>query len=155
MVDVIEISEEVEEEPLEGVEELEFKRQDAERAKIGAVEGFIVLGAAAIADLFEILAGLVFWVPIFGQVIWFLAFTFGLFISGTILIWSLLRGISGRLVVKRAVRRLIFLMGGFLADALTVGVLPIRTITLAITIWLNNRSQGKELSGILKLLEKV
>jgi|SRR3989344_3921101 len=150
-----ELEEEVEDELPEDEEELEFKRQASERAKIGAIESFMVLAAAASADALEMLAGLIGWIPIIGQIAWFFAFAFGLVVSGALLLWAFLRGISGGIVIKKSVTRLIILAGGFLADALTAGILPIRTITLALTIWFNNRAEGKNLSGIIKLLEKV
>src|SRR3989344_1331244 len=139
----------------EDKDELEFRRGGAERAKIGIVEGLMVLMTAAAADTLELFAGFMVWIPILGQIAWLFAFTFGFFVSGTLLLWAFLRGVSGGTVMKKVVKRLIMLAGGFLADALTAGILPIRTITMALTIWLNNRAEGKELSGIIKLLEKV
>lgn len=150
--------EEVEDEGLEAPEdqeELEFRRQAAEGAKIGGVEQFMVLATAAIADTFEIFAGLIGWIPVLGWMTWFFAYAFGLFVSGALFVWALLRGVTGGIVVKKAFKRLVTLVGGFVADAMTAGILPMRTITLWLTIRLNNKDQSGELSRVTKLLKKV
>lgn len=71
-------------------------------------------------------------------------FIFGLLVSGGVYVLLLLKGVVGVF----AVRILIVLMAGLVLDAATAGILPARTIAVAITIWLHNRECNKKLKRI-------
>ncbi len=135
----------------QNLEELKTESENSERAKISLPETIILIMLSGIADAFEFFSGLSFPVPIIGQVVWLIAFAFGIFISTIIILWSIFRGAKGRFVIKR----LVILTISFLFDAATAGVLPIRTIALAITIWLNNHLEEKNLQRVLALLGKI
>lgn len=136
-------------------EALRGEASEYEDVKISLPESIIVVLLAASADAFEIVAALIAAVPVVGLVVWLMAFSFGIFVSVIIIIWSLLKGARGSFVVKYATRRLIALIGGAILDALTGGILPMRTIVLIITIWLNNHFADKDLERVLSLLKKV
>lgn len=129
---------------LEELEEWENKRRQAERDKISFIEALLLLMLAAAADLFEIVAGLTIVLSIIGLI-------FGFFVSGIILMWAILRGGSGYLVF----RRLIINIGGWLFDAAFLGILPIRTIALLLTIWVNNRDANKRIRETEERIEEI
>ena len=129
---------------LEELEEQEFKLRQAERDKIGLVEALLLLMLAAAADLFEIVAGLT-------VVLWLIGLVFGFFVSGVILMWAILRGGSSYLVF----RRIIITIGGWLLDAATLGILPIRTLALLLTIWYNNHDANKRIKEAMERIEEI
>ena len=86
-----------------------------------------------------------------GIVIWLPVFLFGLSVSIGIFMWSMLRGVNGSFFVKRA----LILIVGFVFDGMTAGVVPIRTLTLIITIWLNNHFEKEKLDRMIAKLEKI
>ncbi len=135
------------------IDELINQAAEHEKEKISLPETIIFILLAASADVFEIF-GVVVSLSGVGAAIGILAFLYGLMISFVIVLWSFFRSVGGSIVVKLAVRRSMALIGGAVADALTGGVLPMRTIVLAITIWLNNKFADKELGRILGILEK-
>ncbi len=135
------------------IDELINQAAEHEKEKISLPETIIFILLAASADVFEIF-GVVVSLSGVGAAIGILAFLYGLMISFVIILWSFFRSVGASIVVKLVVRRSMALMGGAVADALTGGVLPMRTIVLAITIWLNNKFADKELGRILGILEK-
>lgn len=131
-----------------GIEELgewEDKRRRAEKDKISFfVEGMLMLMVAATADFFEILTGL-------SVVLWLIGLIFGLFASGIIFMWAILRGGEGYLMF----RRVIINIAGWFFDAALLGFLPIRTLALSLTIWVNNKDANKRLKEATEHIEEV
>lgn len=153
---------------MEGGEEYKIEREDEEEssakadyaqgAKITLPEIILTVSASSVADIAEFLGTLALAIPVIGVAIYGLCYIFGLVVSGGLFLWSSLRGVSGSFFVKR----LVIMTAGLLADEATGGGLPIRTITLIIVIYLNNRfeegTKNKILSGIekgLKILGKA
>ena len=135
----------------EDPEELEHQRNNSEKAKITLPETIIFTMLSLFTDTIEILAGLVNILPVLGQAIWFIVWVFGIFVSAIIILWSFIRGVHGRYGIKMAVTRII----GFVFDSALAGILPIRTLTLIITIWINNHLEGKNINRLVSLLEKA
>lgn len=130
---------------LEELEEWEDKKRRAEKDKISFfVEGMLLLMVAAVADFFEILTGL-------SVVLWLVGLVFGLFASGIIFMWAILRGGEGYLVF----RRIIINIAGWLFDAVLLGILPIRTIALLLTFWYNNRDAKKRIEEATTRIEEI
>lgn len=126
------------------LEDQEWKRRQAERDKVSLVEAILLLMVAATADVFEVIAGLtIFLLP--------LGLIFGLLASGTIFMWAILRGGSGYLVF----RRIIITIGGWFLDAVFLGILPIRTIALFLTFWVNNRDANRRLREAVERIEQL
>jgi len=134
----------------ENIEELEFKHDEARRAKIGGVEAYFLIVFSVIADILDIIA-FVLALTVVGALIAVILKFFSLMISGLIVMWSFLRGLHGRFVIKAV----IILILGFILDELSMGLLPIKTISLVIVIWLNNHFTKKQLKEILSVLERV
>ncbi len=132
-------------------EELNTELEDNERAKISLPEIIVLIilaGSADALELFSLFAIKTIVIPIMA---WF----YGIFISATIFLWLMFRGASGGITIKQIVkRRLVPLIIGFTADMITGGFAPIRTITLAIVIFLNNKFSEQHREKILKLLGK-
>lgn len=126
------------------LEEWEEKRRQAERDKIGLVEALLLLMLAAAADLFEIIAGLTIVLAIIGVL-------FGFFVSGIIFIWAILRGGTSYLIF----RRVAITVGGWLLDVLSLGILPIRTLALLLTIWYNNHDANKRIKEATAKIEEL
>ena len=128
--------------------------EDAEKSSNAIVttpEKIITVTTSSIADGLELLSGLALGMPVIGWALWGLSFFFGIFVSAGLFTWSMLRGVNGSFFVKR----LLILALGFILDEATLGILPIRTITLIIVIWLNNHFEQKKLEEIFGILEKV
>ncbi|MBI3088896.1 MAG: hypothetical protein HYY99_01420 [Candidatus Colwellbacteria bacterium] len=141
----IEIADELKTSPALGeLEEWEEKRRRAERDKVGLVEALLLLMLAATADVFEIIAGLT-------VVLWIIGLILGLFVSGVIFMWAVLRGGSTYLIF----RRVIITVGGWLLDAALLGILPIRTIALFLTIWINNRDASRRGREAIEKIEEI
>lgn len=134
----------------ESIEELEFKHDEARRAKIGGVEAYFLIVFSVIADILDIIA-FVLALTVAGALIAVILKFFSLMISGFIVMWSFLRGLLGRFVIKAV----IILILGFILDELSMGLLPIKTISIVIVIWLNNHFTKKQLKEILSVLERV
>ncbi len=132
-------------------EEMLRDADKSSNAIITLPEKIITITLSAIADGLEIVAILVVGVPIIGWVFWAASFFFGFLVSVSIFIWSMLRGVNGSFFVKR----LLILLFGFILDEATLGIFPIRTFTLIITTWLNNRFEQKKLTETLARLEKI
>ncbi len=150
-----EITEEIEEEieiaagvktslALGELEEWEDKRRRGERDKIGLVEALLLLMLAASADLFEIVAGLTVVLAIIGLL-------FGFFVSGIIFMWAILRGGTGYLIF----RRVIINVAGWLLDVFSLGILPIRTLALLLTIWYNNHDANRRIKEAMGRIEEI
>ncbi len=140
-------------EKLNKKDELELELENSEKAKISLPEIIIFMILAGSSDAFELFSAFVFGVPVIGQIIWIMALLYGFFVSSITLFWSIFRDVSGGFVVKQIVKRKIVpLIVGFTADSFTGGFLPIRTITLGIVIWLNNKLTEQQRDKILKLL---
>ena len=137
------------------IEDLESQQDESERAKISLPESLILLMLSASADIFEIIGFLAFGAFPVGTILWILSIAYGLFVSIVLIFWAFLRSVYGRFIVQRLVKRkLIPLLIGFLFEAGTVTTLPARTISLAITIWLNNHFEENELQRIVGVLQK-
>lgn len=150
-----EIAEEIEEEieiaagvktslALGELEEWEDKRRRGERDKIELVEALLLLMLAASADLFEIVAGLTVVLAIIGLL-------FGFFVSGIIFMWAILRGGTGYLIF----RRVIINVAGWLLDVFSLGILPIRTLALLLTIWYNNHDANRRIKEAMGRIEEI
>ena len=136
----------------EDPEKLEHQRNNSEKAKISLPETVIFTMLALFMDSLEFLGGLANVLPVIGPAIWFIIWVMGLFVSAIILLWTFIRGAHGRRAVKIGLGRLL----GFLADAfIFVGWLPIRTLVLVITIWINNHLENKNVNRLTSLLEKI
>lgn len=131
--------------------------RDAEKSSSAIItlpEKIITITFSVIADGLEIFAALAVGVPVIGfigWVFWAVSFFFGFSVSIGIFIWSMLRGVNGSFFIKRA----LILLVGFIFDEATLGILPIRTPTLIITIWLNNHFEQKKLTETLTRLEGI
>lgn len=99
------------------------------------------------ADIFEAFSLASFGVPVIGQVIWILALFYGFLISAAIFLWSMFKDVGGRYIIK--------LLVGFLADSLTGGFFPIRTIVLAISSWTHNKHLDKYLEKAEKAVQFI
>lgn len=144
--DEVETTSEVEA-PAPGLGELEdeeFKRRQAERDKISLVEGLLLLMLAAAADLLEIVAGLTVVLAIIGLF-------FGLLASGILILWARLRSGTSYLIF----RRVIINLAGWFLDVAFLGILPIRTIALLLTIWINNRDANKRIKEATSRIEEI
>ena len=135
----------------EDPDELEHKRDNSEKAKIGLPETIIFTLLALFADAVEFLGASANILPVIGQAIWFFTWIFGLIVSLIILLWTFIRGVHGRSAIKIAVARIV----GFLLDSALIGWLPIRTVVLIVTIWLNNHLENKEIDRVVSLLSKI
>ncbi len=122
----------------EAREDLEFEKNSSRKAKIGLAETIIFTLFSIVADIFEL-------IPFIGLIV-------GIPISFAIILWTFLRGVHGRFAIKIAVARIL----SFVADAVLFGgFLPIRTIALIITIWLNNHLEEKNIKRVVEILEKM
>jgi len=119
-------------------EGLESEKRSSEKAKISLGETVILVSASALSDILEPIP--------------FLGFVVGLATSCAIILWSIMRNAHGRFFTKRVVALLI----SFLGDSIILlGALPIRTVSLIITIWINNHVEEKNLKRIVSFLGKV
>ncbi len=128
--------------------------EDAEKSSNAIVttpEKIITGTLSSIADGLELISGLGLGGPIVGWALWGLSFSFGIFVSAGLFIWSMFRGVNGSFFVKR----LLILALGFILDEATLGILPIRTLTLIIVIWLNNHFEKKKIEEIVGYLGKA
>lgn len=112
--------------------------------KISIAESVILVLIAASSDLFELLAAFAAAVPIVGWGVWALAFLFGLIASTIIFLWTFLRSVKGNFVTRVAIKKIVTMALGTLIDAITGGVLPLRTAALLLVIWLHNRAAEKD-----------
>jgi len=129
--------------------ELEIESGHSEGAKIDFVEGFMVLLLAATADAVELVVLPLTLIPVLGQLLWIVAYGFGLVVSGIIILWSTFRGINGVFFKNR-----VFIVGGgAIGDAALGGFVPLRTVALLIMIILNNRFESKNIARIAELIK--
>ena len=106
--------------------------------KISTGEKVLLTLISLSGDIAEILGFFSMAIPIIGQVIFFLAVVYGFFTSAILNIWGFFRGVPQN---KKNLlsKRIILLLGGGIGDTLTSGFLPIRTTTLWISIYLQNK----------------
>ena len=136
------------------VEELENAAK-REPDLIGEAEATIFILIAASADLFEIFAFFAAIVPVIGWATFGMALFFGIMASSIIFIWTLSRSVKGSFVTGLALRKaLAFFFGAFI-DTLTGGVLPLRTVTLLIVIWMHNRGAKKGNDRFVAIIRKA
>ncbi|MEX2033215.1 MAG: hypothetical protein WD889_01470 [Candidatus Colwellbacteria bacterium] len=126
------------------LEEQEWKKRQAEKDKVSLVEGLLLLMLAATADLFEMVAGLTI-------VLWLIGLVLGSLASGIIFMWAILRGGQSYMVF----RRVIITVGGWLLDIVFLGILPIRTLALLLTFWVNNRDANKRIEEADNRIEEI
>lgn len=130
-------------------EELGVEKDKSSNAIISLPEKIIFIAISVVADALEIFAFLTIGIPAVGFGLWLMSYFFGIFVSAAIFVWSMFRGVNGSFFVKK----LLILGIGFLVDEAMLGVLPIRTLTLVVTIWLNNHIEQEKLTVILRLLK--
>ena len=126
------------------LEEQEWKRRQAEKDKVSLVEGLLLLMLAATADLFEIVAGLTI-------VLWLIGLVLGSLASGIIVMWAILRGGQSYQVF----RRVIITVAGWLLDIVFLGILPIRTLALLLTFWVNNRDANRRIKEATERIDEL
>ncbi|OGY96455.1 MAG: hypothetical protein A2128_02635 [Candidatus Liptonbacteria bacterium GWC1_60_9] len=85
------------------------------------------------ADIGEIVGALAWVIPIAGQGLWLLMAAFGMMTSAVIATWLWFRGGS-----FGAAKKLVVFLIGSVFDSLTTGILPLRTISLFVAIWIHN-----------------
>lgn len=134
------------------IEELNLKANQLEKTHITSVETFIFLFLTGLTDLGEFLAALTAG-TIIGIPILILVFIFGVFVSGICVLWLMLRG--GGSTHTFIIRRLLIFLAGAILDAATAGALPMRSIAMAVAIYVNNHFATKDLDKIFKILERV
>ena len=125
------------------LEEQEFKKRGAERDKISLVETILLFMVAAAADVFEIIADSTIVLWIFGLIVGSLA-------SGIIFMGAILRGGTGYLFW-----RVIITIAGWFLDAVLLGIFPIRTLALLLTIWANNRDANRRIKEAAERTEQL
>ena len=126
------------------LEEQEWKRRQAEKDKVSLVEGLLLLMLAATADLFEIVAGLTI-------ILWLIGLVLGSLASGIIFMWAILRGGQSYQVF----RRVIITVGGWFFDIVLLGILPIRTLALLLTFWVNNRDANGRIKEATERIDEL
>jgi hypothetical protein len=131
-------------------EEANEKIAQQEKAHIGLAETVMVVLAAFVGDLVEM------FIPYVG------AF-FGLLVSALIFLWTLMRGMGNHFYLKK----LVINSSGLVLDTAVTFAGPallllfyyllnfIRTLTVIITIWLNNKFTKKEIGKIKNVLGKA
>lgn len=116
------------------LEDLVFQLNEAEHKTILIVEATYLVLLALLADVIE------FFLPAIGPFITVPT------IYVIIFLWSFFRRIHGRFIIRQIIGKVI--------DALLLGVWPIGTIAMLITVWLNNRAEKKTIKEILDILER-
>lgn len=104
-----------------------------EREKITPPEMIFFGLWSLFADIGEVVGGFSLAIPIAGWGLWLLMAAFGMFTSAVIAIWLWFRGGS-----FGAAKKLVVFLIGSVFDSLTTGVLPLRTISLVVAIWIHN-----------------
>jgi len=104
-----------------------------EREKITPPEMIFFGLWSLFADIGEIVGALAWVIPIAGQGLWLLMAAFGMMTSAVIAIWLWFRGGS-----FGAAKKLVVFLIGSVFDSLMAGVLPLRTISLFVAIWIHN-----------------
>ena len=106
---------------------------NSEREKITPPEMIFFGLWALFADIGEIVGVFAWAIPFAGQGLWLLMVAFGMFTSAVIAIWLWFRGGS-----FGAAKKLVVFLIGSVFDSLMAGVLPLRTISLFVAIWIHN-----------------
>jgi len=104
-----------------------------EREKITPPEMIFFGLWSLFADIGEIVGALAWVIPIAGQGLWLLMAAFGMMTSAVIAIWLWFRGGS-----FGAAKKLVVFLIGSVFDSLMAGVLPLRTISLFVAVWIHN-----------------
>lgn len=130
------------------LEGLGLERRSSERAKISLPEGIFILLISLMAEIAEWIGIAANLIPAAGQVIFVLAYIFGLAVSAGINLWAFLRGLYER----AAARKLLLIAGGAVLDLLSAGAFP-ETLTLAAAIWLHNHLEGKIIQRAVQAIE--
>jgi len=104
-----------------------------EREKITPPEMIFFGLWSLFADIGEIVGALAWVIPIAGQGLWLLMAAFGMMTSAVIATWLWFRGGS-----FGAAKKLVVFLIGSVFDSLTTGVLPLRTISLFVAVWIHN-----------------
>lgn len=128
----------------------EGSAEESEDSVIHIPEIILIVMVALSADLAEILGFVVITIPIVGIVIFALLYFFGLLASGTVILWSFLRG---GINTKRSAKRIVTVLLSSSGDAVSGGVLPLRTVGIVVAIWLHNRDakgRGGDASSTIK-----
>ena len=106
---------------------------NSEREKITPPEMIFFGLWALFADIGEIVGVFAWAIPFAGQGLWLLMVAFGMFTSAVIAIWLWFRGGS-----FGAAKKLVVFLIGSVFDSLMAGVLPLRTISLFVAVWIHN-----------------
>src|SRR3972149_6845858 len=104
-----------------------------EREKITPPEMMFFGLWSLFADIGEIVGALAWVIPIAGQGLWLLMAAFRITTSAVIATWLWFRGVS-----FGAAKKLVVFLIGSVFDSLTTGILPLRTISLFVAIWIHN-----------------
>ena len=104
-----------------------------EREKITPPEMIFFGLWSLFADIGEIVGALAWVIPIAGQGLWLLMAAFGMMTSAVIATWLWFRGGS-----FGAAKKLVVFLIGSVFDSLMAGVLPLRTISLFVAVWIHN-----------------
>jgi len=102
-------------------------------SKISLPEAVIMILLSASIDIAEIFVDLAFGVPVVGQVLYFLNWVMEFFTTGITQIWLWLRGAKWQAA----------LAGNIIEFIPFINILPIRTVSLILTIYLTNKAAKK------------
>jgi hypothetical protein len=119
---------------IKSLSDLDFELREAEKKKIGFVEATLLVFFALAEDIIQL-------IPLFIGEIIASPITIGL------LVWTIMRDISGRFFVRRALKITFYVVANAIDIALD-GWLPIATIVMIIVIFLNNRVSEKTLKQL-------
>ncbi|MEK9168419.1 MAG: hypothetical protein AAB698_01310 [Patescibacteria group bacterium] len=111
--------------------------------KISLPEIIIMVMIVGGADLFGIIAGLAFSVPVIGQILIFASFFIAISVWLIVQFWLIMRGVSGW-----------WYGGGSVIDIISGGALPLQSPTLWLTLYLANKSESKGVLGAVEKLSK-
>jgi len=114
----------------------------ATRTGIDSVMAFFMVGVALMVDFLQMVVGITVLIPIFGLI---LAPLLGFFIGVTawliFFFWFKLLGVN---FFERVDAKVVVWLAGALAEITPLGILPIWTLTIALTIVITNAKRVEE-----------
>lgn len=122
-----------------------------EQKKISLPEIIIMVLIVAGADFFDLFSGLAAAIPIIGQILVFLNWVVDFIVLAVVQIWLIMKGGIG--FKKQAVS-----LAGNLAEFIPLlDILPFRTVTLLIAIYMINHPEiiEKATGGVAKAMKKI
>lgn len=111
--------------------------------KISFPEIIIMVMLAGGADLFGLVAGLAFAVPVIGQILIFASLFISVSVWFIIQFWLIMKGVGGW-----------WYGGGSLFDIFSGGALPLQSPALWLTIYLANKPKSEGIIGVAEKLAK-